>query len=132
MNEFAIPVIAAAIAIPVAVWGWQAAQVSIAVDNLTALTAPRTAPLNLDLNVESLKENMFGHATVIVKITNNTDRSFGMVFAECAFLGSDKIALETGLAVVNNLGPGRAGYGQATVVDGKPVKSVTCRISQTM
>jgi hypothetical protein len=86
----------------------------------------------LEVKVDSLTEGQFGNADAIVRVDNKTNRSYSMIFVDCAFLGSGERAIESGTAMITNLGAGQSGYGEATAMNGEEIKSVRCRISQTM
>lgn len=69
-------------------------------------------------------------AEVVMKVTNNTGRDVSNVFIDCAFLDSDKRAIDIGKAMIPAIATGGYAYDKASAVTGEGIEFADCRVTR--
>lgn len=84
--------------------------------------------------VEFSYENFYidrdmGRAKIILKIQNSTASTLEVVIAECAFLNSDKRAVDTATLIASNVAVGQSAYADGWSAQVHGIEHAECRIS---
>lgn len=72
-----------------------------------------------------------GIAEAVLKVSNNTGRDVSNVFIDCAFLDSDKRAIDIGKAMIPALPAGQYAYDKASAVTGEGIEFADCRVTRS-
>jgi len=83
----------------------------------------------VDAVVENFERTSTGAAEVVMKFTNNTNRSVTYAGANCALLDKDGRALTSVDIVSQNIVPGGRGFGRAYGPQDPRVDKAECRLT---
>jgi len=75
------------------------------------------------------RDEKAGRARIVIRVTNNTARPQRSIFAECAFLNSEKRALDVATLIASNVAPGSSAVVAGWSAQMPGIEHAECRIS---
>lgn len=95
---------------------------------LAALVSTPASAAGVEMNVENFWRHQNGAIEIVIKFTNNTNRTVSFVSASCALLDGDMKAVTTQNVISQNIAPGGNAYGKNYVLNPGKSEKAECRI----